>query len=218
MRHARLGHGARGGKGPAVWVIQFGGSERSTDALAASDKYFSAGQQRRRVRIPTNTHAARGSKRPGSRIIELCARVMSTRYQHLAIIEQCGRMENTHHRHFPGGRKCACAGIVNLRGVQWTTLVVEVVSEKAGVPAGDKHFSTRQESGRVCRATSTHISSGPESRRHDAYICNRILACVLDTGGHHVERPPGRVWSRVLAAGRNGPTRHFLHAPGDLRV
>src|SRR5260370_29410350 len=99
MRGARRCHGTSGCKGPAAWVVQFGSSQLSTDVLAASDKYFSISQQRCCVGITTNAHAARSSKRPGSRIIKLGARIMSTRDQHLAIGERCGVMADTRKRH-----------------------------------------------------------------------------------------------------------------------
>src|SRR6266849_1921543 len=141
MRGARRCHGTSECKGPAAWVVQFGSSQLSTDVLAASDKYFSIAQQRGRVGTPTNAHAARGCKRPRSRIIKIRARVMSTRDQHLAIGEQCGGMEDTHNRHIPSScRECPHSSIVNLRGGQRTITVVLI--KHASIPSGHKHFST----------------------------------------------------------------------------
>src|SRR5258708_5585196 len=125
-------------------------------------------------------------------------------------------MKNTSHRHLPSRCECAGASVVNLRGGQRTITVILI--KHASIAPGHEHFSTLQESGRVCRATRTHIPSGPESGGHDGYISNRILRWVLDASRDHVEQPR-RGWSRVLAAGRNGATcSPLLHAPGDIRV
>src|SRR5260370_16988456 len=101
-------------------------------------------------------------------------------------------MEITIHRHTPSScRECADASIVDLRRGQRTVAVVLI--KHASIPASDKHFSTQQESGRVGRATITHIPSGPESGTHYGYISNRILRSVLHTSPHpseHPTRPP----------------------------
>ena len=115
MRDARRSHSTRGCKSPAVWVVQFGGSERPADARASGNEYLAIGQKSSRLGLTTDAHAARSGELPRSRIIKLSARIMSTRYQHLAVVEQGGRVGNPRHRHFPGSCECAGARIVKLR-------------------------------------------------------------------------------------------------------